>query len=152
MNEPLPDSIDCDMDFENFDRVSILKVILRVLWKERSVGEWDFFASEKDFMGKLENELKEEIEKFENVLNKDNEGEKITKSEWLKTMEGNLPALIYYLFPGNYASVHSFFGGIAAQEAVKLTGKFTPINNIFLHEFYTGIFKNKNLSDFKDQM
>lgn len=53
MNEPLPDVIDCDMDWENFDRVSILKVVLRVLWKERAVGEWDFYANEKDFVQKL---------------------------------------------------------------------------------------------------
>lgn len=50
MNEPLPDIIDCDMDFENMDRISIIKVILRVLWKERSVSEWDFYSSEKEFI------------------------------------------------------------------------------------------------------
>ena len=61
MNEALPDIIDCDMDFENMDWIYILKVILRVLWKERSVGEWDFYSSENDFLSKFEKELKEEI-------------------------------------------------------------------------------------------
>lgn len=65
-------------------------------------------------------------------------------------LESNLPGIVYGLFPGNFSCVHSFFGGIAAQEAVKLTGKYTPIHNIFLHEFYTGLFKNKSLIDFED--
>ena len=66
----------------------------------------------------------------------------------MNILKTNLPGISYGLFPGNFSSVHSFFGGISAQEAVKLTGKFTPINNIFLHEFYTGLFKNKKLDEF----
>ena len=72
MNEPLSNMIDCDMDFENMDRISILKVVLRVLWKERSTHEWDFYSSEKEFLIKLEEELKEEIQKVEEVINKEN--------------------------------------------------------------------------------
>lgn len=65
-------------------------------------------------------------------------------------MDTNLPGLVYGLAKGNYSPVHSYFGGIAAQEAIKLTGKFTPINHIFLHEFYTGLFKGKQLTEFQD--
>lgn len=67
------------------------------------------------------------------------------KKDWLKVLDTNLPSIIWALAPGNYSPVHSFFGGIAAQEAVKYTGKFTPINNIFVHEFYTNLFKGKSL-------
>lgn len=46
LNQPLPDMIDCDMDFENLDRVQILKVLLRTLWKEYSTNrEWEFFQA-----------------------------------------------------------------------------------------------------------
>lgn len=36
LNNPLPDMIDCDMDFENLNKVLVLKVILRTLWKSLS--------------------------------------------------------------------------------------------------------------------
>lgn len=49
--------------------------------------------------------------------------------------------MIFGLSKGTYSPVCSFFGGIAAQEIVKLTGKFTPIPNIFIHEFYSGLLK-----------
>lgn len=39
--------------------------------------------------------------------------------------------------------VSSFFGGIVAQEVVKLTGKFTPINQWLHYEFFN-LLPNEN--------
>lgn len=43
-------------------------------------------------------------------------------------LDSDLVYLIYNLSSGHYPAITSFFGGIVAQEAVKKTGKFTPLN------------------------
>lgn len=144
--------IDCDMDFENLDRMPVLKVLLKTLWKRLQQGELDFFESNEEFLKQLTQDLDMEIQLFEHELNKDKEGEKVSKQDWKKFLDTNLPFLAFGLASGEYSPVHSFFGGIAAQEAVKFTGKFTPINHIFLHEFYTSFFKGKSVSEFQSNI
>ena len=49
--------------------------------------------------------------------------------------------MTFALIKGEFSPMSSFYGGITAQEIIKKTGKFTPINHLFIHEFYTGLFK-----------
>ena len=71
------------------------------------------------------------------------DGQKVSKSDWVDKLNENLVRTVFSLARGKFTEVHSFFGGIVAQEVVKYTGKFTPFNQLFLHEFYTGALKNR---------
>lgn len=47
----------------------------------------------------------------------------------------------------NFLSAISYFGAIAAQEIIKITGKFTPLPSIFVHEFYSTVFGKKTFQE-----
>lgn len=151
MEQPHMTMIDCDMDFMNMDKVFQFKVLLRTLWKYVSQkGVPNFFNLEEMnfFLSNLKNELEKDIVLHEKFLNQDKKpDEHVSKKDWLKILDTDLPKLIFSLAKGTYAPICTFYGGIVAQEAVKFTGKFTPINQLFIHEFYTGLFKEKSFED-----
>lgn len=152
MEKPHMTMIDCDMDFLNMDKVFQFKVMLRTLWRSISKnGIPDFFNTEKMeiFLENLKIDLEKEIALHEELLNKDKKSEdsEVSKKDWIKILETNIPKLVFSLAKGTYAPICSFYGGIVAQEAVKFTGKFTPINQLFIHEFYTGLFKEISFED-----
>lgn len=67
--------------------------------------------------------------KFEKYLQeKSKENEKVDKSHWVDKINEDLIRKIFSLSRGNFTEMHSFYGGIVAQEAIKYTGKFTPFN------------------------
>ena len=124
--------IDCDFDFENPERVPLLRTTLHLLWQYVSQnGMPDFFDLDKFnlFMESLK-----EASKAEN--------HSISKESWDKFLNSDLPKFIFALAKGTYSPVNSFYGGIVAQEAIKYTGKFTPLNQLYIHEFYTTCFKH----------
>lgn len=124
--------IDCDFDFENPDRVPLLRTTLHLLWQYVSQnGVPEFFDMEKF------NLLAESL-----VEASKTEDQSISKEGWDKYLNSDLPKFIFSLARGTYSPVSSFYGGIVAQEAVKYTGKFTPLNQLFIHEFYTTCFKH----------
>ena len=144
LEKPHMDMMDCDMNFENLDRVFQLKLILKILWRFLDTeGHPDLYDDSKFaiFKDLLKTELEIEISKYENHLS--SETEKVSKKDWLQIIDSDLVYLIYNLSSGHYPAITSFFGGIVAQEAVKVTGKFTPLNQLFIHEFYTHLFKNR---------
>ena len=124
--------IDCDFDFENPDRVSLLRTTFNLFWKYISQnGMPDFFDMDK-------------FELFKKTLSEYSKADdqSIPKESWNKYLESDLPNFIFALAKGTYSPMNSFYGGIVAQEAVKFTGKFTPLNQIYVHEFYTTCFKH----------
>lgn len=122
--------IDCDMDFENLDRVEFWKFLLHTFWKFiSSYGYPDFFAHDQ-------------MSNFEAFLKHHLAG--IKKEEaWNKFLEREVHKVFFALSPGQYSPVHSFYGGITAQEVVKYTGKFTPLNQWLVHEFYSTALKDQ---------
>lgn len=139
-NDPLEDIlndaerglIDCDMDFENMDRVQQLRLTLNALWSYTSKeGMPDFFNMD------AYNNFREMLD----GVGKANKGN-VSDESWDKYMASDMPKYIFSLAKATLSPMNSLFGGIVAQEAVKFTGKFTPINQLLIHEFYTGCFKN----------
>ena len=57
--------------------------------------------------------------------------------------------MLFSMAPSNFLSAISFFGGIAAQEVIKLTGKYTPLPNLYIHEFYSGLYKNQDYENIR---
>ncbi len=152
LEEPLTNLLDCDMDFSNFDRIYQIKTMLKTLWKYISIkGRPEFFDRNELnlFINEFKKDLQGDIAKFEHECNKNNkEGDPfVSKKDWLNILDTNVPELLFSLSKGCYSPVCSFFGGIAAQEAVKFTGKFTPIDSLFMNEFYSRMFKNKKFEE-----
>jgi ubiquitin-activating enzyme E1 len=69
------------------------------------------------------------------------------KNSWLKQAKENVAKLSFAFRNSNFLSAISFFGGIAAQEVIKYTGKFTPLQNIYINEFYGNIFKTQSFQE-----
>lgn len=51
----------------------------------------------------------------------------VKKNEWLQFAKGNIARFSYAFRNSNFLSAVSFFAGIAAQEVIKYTGKYTPL-------------------------
>ena len=121
--------IDCDMDFENIDRVTFWKFLLVNFWKFVSGNGFpNFFELEK-------------LTAFESFLKSQMAG-KVQDNSWDKYFEKEAHKFLFGLAAGSYSPMHSFYGGIAAQELVKFTGKYTPLNQWFIHEFYSTAMKD----------
>lgn len=140
LSESLADSaenlIDCDMDFERLDRVPFWRALLHCFWK---------YADGAGFPRLL---ALDKLEGFEAFLR--GHLEALGKGEaFAKFLDAELHRFFFALAAGNYAPVHSFFGGITAQEAVKFTGKFSPLSQWFVHEFYSTTFRGEAFEGLK---
>lgn len=67
--------------------------------------------------------------------------------EWTKKLDTDLVRYCLAYWNLELAPMTSFWGGIVAQEIVKFTGKFSPINQWLIHEFYSTLFKHKDPQD-----
>lgn len=65
------------------------------------------------------------------------------QSQWVEYSKKSPARLGFAFLRQNYLSAISFFGSIAAQEVIKITGKFTPLGGMLIHEFYTQLFKSQ---------
>ena len=127
--------IDCDFDWEQEQRVPYLKLLIHAYWA--FVSEWGF----SDFYDV------EALNRFETFLsNKIYAAKK--ENEWKLISNTQLHKFFFCLASGQFAPVHSFFGAIAAQEIVKFTGKYTPIHQWFIHEWYWSSFKKTAFENF----
>ena len=63
--------------------------------------------------------------------------------EWTKKLDTNLVKYCLAFWNLELSPMTCFWGGIVAQEIVKFTGKFSPINQWLIHEFYSTVFKHK---------
>jgi ubiquitin-activating enzyme E1 len=124
--------IDCDPDYENLERIPFLKYLVHHFWK---------IVSENGFPDLLDTEKLHGFKFFLKTNLK-----RANKLDWTKHLEDELCEFFFLLASGSYSPVFSFFGGIAAQEVVKFTGKFTPINQWFIHEFYSNIFRDYSVA------
>ena len=123
--EPL---LDCDFDFECEQRLPYLKLLLHCYWDYLGQrGTPEFYDTE----GLV---LFEQL-----VLARVKEAHKLAEFERL--FATSLHRFFFALARGQYSPAHSFFGAIAAQEIVKLTGKYTPISQWFIHEWYWSGFR-----------
>jgi ubiquitin-activating enzyme E1 len=127
--------IDSDFDFEAENRMKYMKVMIHAYWA--FVSEWgfsDFYDLE--LLGKFENFLSSKILAS-------------GKEEDFKNLSAtHLHKIFFSLSSGNFLPVQSFFGAIAAQEIVKYTGKYTPIHQWYIHEWYWSSFKKVPFEDF----
>jgi ubiquitin-activating enzyme E1 len=127
--------IDCDLDWELEHRPSYLKMLIIAYWQFVSeFGIPDFYAP--DALAKFEAFLSSKI-----IAAKKQE-------EWKKAFETHIHKLFFGLAAGTFSSIQSFFGAITAQEIVKFTGKYTPIHQWFVHEWYWSGFKKLSYEDF----
>lgn len=127
--------IDCDLDWELDHRPSYLKMLIIAYWEFLSeFGQPDFYAL--DMLSKFETFLSTKIQAAK-------------KSEdWKKISETSLHKYFFGLSSGTFSAVQGFFGAIAAQEIVKFTGKYTPIHQWFVHEWYWSSFRKLSYEDF----
>lgn len=131
LNANCGDLVDCDFDFENADRVPLLRTLLHHFWQYATQnGIPDFFDMDKYTLY------------LDSITAASKTDESIVKENWGKLLESDLPKFVFCLAKGTFSPMNSFYGGIVAQEAVKYTGKFTPLNQLFVHEFYTTCFKH----------
>ena len=127
--------IDCDFDWENEQRVSYMKTVVTTFWA---------FISEYGFPDFYDTDA---FQKFEKVLY--NKLEAFGKTEEWKHLAGlHIHKLFFNLAAGQFSPVQGFFGSIAAQEIVKFTGKYTPIEQWFVHEWYWAAFKKMPFENF----
>lgn len=141
--DPLPEGLnsnilpDCDLDFDTPEKITGLKQLITHLWS--LVPNDPIHDSKPDYFN---------IQHFEPIkklaLEKINaETDEDKKKNQLKFWETDIPKFILGYAKAELSPVSSFFGGIAAQEVIKVTGKYTPIKQWFIHEFYSTIFKDK---------
>ena len=100
-----------------------------------------------------ENKIIEEKQEESNVENNKIEEEKVEPEEeeepedpipeWTKKLDTNLVKYCLAFWNLELSPMTCFWGGIVAQEIVKFTGKFSPINQWLIHEFYSTVFKHK---------
>lgn len=127
--------IDCDLDWELDGRPAYVKMLLVAYWQFISeFGVPDFYDAAV-------------LPRFEAFLSARIAAAKKTE-EWKKLTETHIHKFLFGLAPGTFAPVQSFFGAIAAQEIVKYTGKYTPIHQWFVHEWYWSSFKKATYEDF----
>ena len=65
--------------------------------------------------------------------------------EWKKKLDTDLIKYCLAFWNLEVSPMTAFWGGIVAQEVVKYTGKFTPIHQWLIHEFYSSVFKHKEM-------
>ena len=95
-----------------------------------------------------------ETEKTEQTPTPEQPSEKIEEEEekdefpeWKKKIDTKLLKYILAFWNLEIAPITAFWGGIVAQEVVKLTGKYSPIDQWLIHEFYSASFKHLEQPD-----
>jgi ubiquitin-activating enzyme E1 len=127
--------IDCDFDFENDQRLPYMKLLVHCYWD---------YIDKRGTPGFYDMEGLVEFEQM--VVQRIKQSHKMQEFE--KLFATSLHKFFFSLAKGQYSPVHSFFGAIAAQEIVKLTGKYTPISQWFIHEWYWSSFKKFQFESF----
>lgn len=130
----LPDS---DLDFENMHKIEALQFLFVELWKhatwnKRGDARPELF--DVDYFKEIAKKAEEQIAKIEDADK---------KASLQKFWGSDLPKFVVGLLRTELSPVSTFFGGIAAQEIVKVTGKYGPIDQLFIHEFYSTTMKDK---------
>lgn len=127
--------LDADHDYEHENRAQFTKMMIVTYWQYVSeFGVPEFYDEAA-------------LAKFEAILSSKLLAAKKTE-EWRGISESHLRKFFFSLAPANLCAVQSFFGAIAAQEVVKFTGKYTPISQWFVHEWYWAAFKKHRFEDF----
>lgn len=129
--EALPD---CDLDFESVERVRALRLLLQALWQS---AEWDAEGFARPALHD-EQLLARVLAQSRAACAAEPDAE--TRAQLERCLASQLPGFFVGLAAAELAPVSAFFGGIAAQEVVKATGKYTPVAQWFLHEFYSTVF------------
>ena len=97
---------------------------------------------------KQENKIVEEKqEETPNKIEEEKQEEEDKIPEWTKKLDTNLIKYCLAFWNLELSPMTCFWGGIVAQEIVKFTGKFSPINQWLIHEFYSTVFKHMEPED-----
>lgn len=134
LGEGIVEMIDADIDIENFNKPFQCHFLIS------QVFEW--FAANK----RLPNILNEEdATNFESLCNQNLEklkakakelGDKAAQIDLVETLPEKLAKRVALFGRCSLTPFASFWGGIIAQEVVKLTGKYMPINGWFHYETF----------------
>jgi ubiquitin-activating enzyme E1 len=106
--------------------------------------------SDSKIVEEAQNPPEEESNKIEEETPNETESNKIEEEkpeeeqdpEWIKKLDTNLVKYCLAYWNLELSPMTCFWGGIVAQEIVKFTGKFSPINQWMIHEFYSTLFKH----------
>ena len=115
------------------------------------------YIIDEDLLPKINDEIfqKEIIEKAKNIFN----NSKTEKKKWiqlediydetseLKEFDEEMASNLCLYLKTELPPITSFLGGVVAQEAIKLTGRFTPFNQWFEFEFNYLSKKRKKIPD-----
>ena len=89
----------------------------------------------------------ENTEEPSQKIEEEEEEKKDDFPEWKKKIDTKLLKYILAFWNLEIAPITAFWGGIVAQEVVKLTGKYSPIDQWLIHEFYSASFKHLQQTD-----
>ena len=138
-----------DMDFMKPFRLIQLKFMLsKTLKNQETYVPEGTCVKQRNVVGNTEKLRKQlepntiEIEKAENAMEIEEEKPEDTVEEWTKNLDTDLVKYCLAFWNLEIAPMTAFWGGIIAQEIVKFTGKFNPINQWMIHEFYSNVFKH----------
>lgn len=132
---------DCDMDFEHPSRTPGLRLLLARLWpalKGDEKGDARPALFDTSAYEKIAAALKAEVQAITDADK---------RAGFEKFLATDLPFFFTGLAKAELSPVSSFIGGIAAQEAIKVIGKYTPIRQLFIHEFYSTVLKDKKWAE-----
>lgn len=145
--EPFPQALelqelpDCDMDFEEPMRTSGLRLLLARIWPlltANPAGDARPNLFDTSVFDQVSQALSEELAKLE---------DKEKSASLTAFFQKDLSRFFVGLARAELSPVSSFIGGIAAQEVVKVTGKYTPIKQLFIHEFYSTVLKGRKWAE-----
>ena len=134
-----------DLDFEHLNRTLQLKFILSKILRNLNL----FVPKGFNFKSRRVAKNTELLRQF---LFSDEKIEESVITEWKTGFETDLVMKCLAYWNTQYSPITSFWGGIVAQEIVKFTGKFSPISQWMIHEFYSNIFKSTPMEDLKPRL
>lgn len=133
-----------DLDIEHMNRTVQLKFVLSKILRNQEL----FLKKTFQFR---ERKLNKHVDLLEQFLFSDEKIEESAITDWKTGFEPDLVKKCLSFWNCQIAPMCSFWGGVIAQEVVKFTGKFTPLNQWLIHEFYSTIYKGKTMEDLKDR-
>ena len=143
--DPAEFSSPAELDFEHMNRTLHMKFILSKILR-----------NQKLFVSKSFNFDRRKIEKsadlLEQFLMSDEKIEESAITEWKLGFEPDLTMKVLTYWHVHLAPMCSLWGGIVAQEIVKFTGKFTPVNQWLIHEYYSTIYRGLSMEDLKPRL
>lgn len=143
--------IEPDMDFMKPWRLIQIKYALNHMLKNQS----QYFpqgvnVEQRNVHANVESLKELFVEEDPNKIEEEKQDEEPaeeTVPEWKKNMDANLMKYLLAFWNLEVSPMTAFWGGIVAQEIVKYTGKYSPINQWMIHEFYSTVFKHKEVNE-----